>query len=123
MLILTPAAAAAAAAAAAVLLAVFNHKVLHKMKDPLTTQADGVHSGRMGFDTSCCFCCSSFAAGFNAKVLHKMTDPKLMAWWGMPVHDEVFFLDGATKGNISSLTSLWDLGNRFDMLQVLCDFL
>jgi hypothetical protein len=41
-----------------------------------------------------------------------MTDPKLMDWWVLPLHDEVLFLDGTHKGNITSRTSLWDLGNR-----------
>jgi hypothetical protein len=53
-------------------------------------------------------------AGFDPKVLHKMTDPKLQRWWRLPVHDEVFFLDGASHANITSKIGLWDLGNRYD---------
>jgi hypothetical protein len=53
------------------------------------------------------------AAGFDPKTLHKMTDLKLLDCWRLPVHDEVFFLDTAAGGNVTTKSSLWNLGNRY----------
>jgi hypothetical protein len=53
-----------------------------------------------------------FPAGFNLKKLHKMSDPRLLSWWRLPQHQEVFFLDSVAGGNITTNTSLWDLGNK-----------
>ncbi|KAF6262350.1 hypothetical protein COO60DRAFT_649798 [Scenedesmus sp. NREL 46B-D3] len=51
--------------------------------------------------------------GFDPNALSTMADPRLMSWWRLPLHQEVFFLDGAARGNLTSSTSLWDLGNKY----------
>ncbi|WIA18485.1 hypothetical protein OEZ85_009939 [Tetradesmus obliquus] len=51
--------------------------------------------------------------GFNLKKVHKMADKRLLDWWRLPKHTETFFFDSVGGGNITTNTSLWDMGNKY----------